>query len=180
MSTQPSRGRRASTSGRTLRLRVARAFLCAAPLIGGCVAPATEAPLLSATTSEQEFAQGENVRNGARHFLEGAYGLAQESFQKAVEAAPKNAAAWIGLAASYDQLRRFDLADRAYAQAETLGGANLQWLNNRAYSRLLRGDKAGARGYFERALALDPTNVVVLNNLALLSGDVRPSTGATR
>jgi len=39
-------------------------------------------------------------------------------FKDAVEKAPKDVTAWIGLVArSYDKMRRFDLADQAYAQA---------------------------------------------------------------
>ncbi len=44
----------------------------------------------------------------------GNYGIAQRYFKDAVEKAPRDVTAWIGLAASYDRLRRFDLADQAY------------------------------------------------------------------
>jgi len=37
-----------------------------------------------------------------------------------VEKAPRDASAWIGLAASYDHVGRFDLADQAYKQAVLL------------------------------------------------------------
>ncbi len=39
--------------------------------------------------------------------------------------------AWIGLAASYDRLGRFDLADLAYRHAIWLEGENYIILNNR-------------------------------------------------
>ena len=52
-----------------------------------------------------------------KYFRQGSYGLAERHFRKAVELHPRDAEAWLGLAASYDRLRRFDLADRAYAQA---------------------------------------------------------------
>jgi Flp pilus assembly protein TadD len=52
---------------------------------------------------------------------------------------------------SYDQLGRFDLADRAYAQAERIRGPSAQTYNNRGYSYLLRGDAAAARLMFDRA-----------------------------
>ncbi|TMJ35509.1 MAG: tetratricopeptide repeat protein, partial [Alphaproteobacteria bacterium] len=54
------------------------------------------------------------IRMGKVHFRNGDYGLAEQKFRKAVEVTPKDAEAWLGLAASYDQLRRFDLADNAY------------------------------------------------------------------
>ena len=49
--------------------------------------------------------------------VKGNYGLAEENYRKAVELGPRDLDAWLGLAASYDRLKRFDLADRAYAQA---------------------------------------------------------------
>ena len=51
------------------------------------------------------------------HFNRGEYGVAQQYYRDAVEKAPKDASAWIGLAASYDHLGRFDLADQAYSEA---------------------------------------------------------------
>ncbi len=62
------------------------------------------------------------VRLGVQRFYEGNFGLAQRYFQDAVESTPADLTAWIGLAASYDRLGRFDLADRAYAAAVKLGG----------------------------------------------------------
>jgi len=50
---------------------------------------------------------------GKKYFRQGSYGLAERQFRKAVELHPKHAEAWLRLAASYDRLRRFDLADRA-------------------------------------------------------------------
>src|SRR5262249_55418168 len=47
-------------------------------------------------------------------FSRGNYGLAERYYRDAVEKAPRDVTAWIGLAASYDHIGRFDLADRAY------------------------------------------------------------------
>jgi tetratricopeptide (TPR) repeat protein len=60
--------------------------------------------------------------------------------------------------ASYDRLRRFDLADQAYATAIKLTGETVQILNDRGYSYLLRGDLGKARAKFLRAYQLGPTN----------------------
>jgi Flp pilus assembly protein TadD len=87
--------------------------------------------------------------------------------------APEDAEAWIGLAASYDRVRRFDLADQAYAQAIKLTGESVQILNDRGYSYLLRGDLTKARVKFLKAYQLDPTNPVVINNLQLLNSSYR-------
>jgi Flp pilus assembly protein TadD len=113
------------------------------------------------------------VRMGLEQFNRGNYGLSQRYFKDAVEKAPKDVTAWIGLAASYDRLRRFDLADQAYAQAIRLGGETVQILNDQGYSYMLRGNLSAARRKFERAYSLDPTNPVIVNNLELLNGSRR-------
>lgn len=115
----------------------------------------------------------EDVQAGVKHFQAGAFGLAQENFQRAVERSPRDATAWVGLAASYDRLRRFDLADRAYRQAIGLGGVTVTILNNRGYSYLLRGDVVNARKQFMDAYRLAPSNPAVVNNLRLLNGSRR-------
>ncbi len=113
------------------------------------------------------------VRLGVQRFYEGNFGLAQRYFQDAVESTPADLTAWIGLAASYDRLGRFDLADRAYAAAVKLGGNSPKLLNNEGYSYMLRGDLKQARTKFEAALKLDPTNQTTINNLTLLNSSSR-------
>ena len=75
-----------------------------------------------------------------KYFRQGGFGKAEEHFRKAVELHPRDAEAWVGLAASYDRLRRFDLADRAYRQAGKIIGQTPELLNNQGYSYMLRGD----------------------------------------
>jgi len=113
------------------------------------------------------------VRLGLEHFNRGAYGIAQRYFKDAVEKSPRDVTAWIGLAASYDRLRRFDLADQAYVQAIRLGGETVQILNDQGYSYMLRGNLTAARRKFEKAHSLDPGNPVIANNLELLNGSRR-------
>src|SRR5690606_34256729 len=93
-------------------------------------------------TDTKYYASDEALAAGKREFGNGNYGLAQEAFLAAVQYTPRDAGAWLGLAASYDRLRRFDLADEAYEKATRLGGRNAVILNNRGYSHLLRGDLA--------------------------------------
>lgn len=109
------------------------------------------------------------LRTAKADFREGRFGLAEKSFRKAVEVSPRDAEAWIGLAASYDRLRRFDLADRAYAQAVKLIGRNTLMLNNLGYSQLLRGDLRKARQHFLAAYEREPDNPIIRNNLELLN-----------
>ena len=119
------------------------------------------------------YPSDEPVKLGLEYFNKGAYGVANRYFRDAVEKAPNDAEAWIGLAASYDRLRRFDLADQAYAQAIKLTGETFQILNDRGYSYLLRGDLGKARAKFMLAYRLDPTNPTIINNLQLLNASYR-------
>ena len=109
------------------------------------------------------------VRLGTQRFYDGNFGLAQQYFQDAVEKSPNDVMAWIGLAASYDRLGRFDLADHAYGAAAKLEGETPRLLNNEGYSYMLRGDLKAARAKFHQALKLDPNNQTTLNNIKLLN-----------
>src|SRR5580698_3725351 len=64
----------------------------------------------------------DDLSRAKRYFRSNNFGLAEKSFRTAVEKHPNDAEAWVGLAASYDRLRRFDLADRAYREAIRLVG----------------------------------------------------------
>lgn len=114
-------------------------------------------------------------RLGRADLAAGNYGNAERHFRTAVEKNDKDVASWIGLAAAYDNLSRFDLADRAYSQAITLDGETFEILNNYGYSCLLRGDHRRAKKYFERALALAPGNPVARNNMNILRSGERPT-----
>jgi len=124
-------------------------------------------------TDVKYYPSDEPVRLGLEHYNRGDYGIANRYFRDGVEKAPKDVTAWIGLAASYDKIRRFDLADQAYAEAIRLGGATVQILNDQGYSYMLRGNLSAARRKFQQAYALDPGNPVIANNLELLNGSRR-------
>jgi tetratricopeptide (TPR) repeat protein len=134
----------------------------------------TPSPVPNAVTGQNPgdvkyYPSDQPVRLGIQRFYEGDFGLAQRYFQDAVEKSPGDVTAWIGLAASYDRLGRFDLADRAYAAAAKLEGTTPRLLNNEGYSYMLRGDLKAARAKFEAALRLDPNNQTTLNNIKLLN-----------
>jgi Flp pilus assembly protein TadD len=110
---------------------------------------------------------------GKKYFRAADFGLAERHFRKAVELHPRDLEAWIGLAASYDRLRRFDLADRAYTQATKIAGATPEILNNIGYSYMLRGDYRRAHETLMQAQAQDPGNPYIRNNLELLEASFR-------
>ena len=110
---------------------------------------------------------------GKKYFRAGSFGLAEQHFRKAVEGAPRDAEAWTRLAAAYDRLKRFDLADRAYQQAMAIVGPTPEILNNHGYSYMLRTDYRRAREKFLAAQAKDPTNPYIQNNLELLDESIR-------
>jgi Flp pilus assembly protein TadD len=108
-----------------------------------------------------------------QHFRQENFGLAEHYFRRAVETHPKDGEAWLGLAAAYDRLRRFELADRAYGQAIAIVGPTAEILNNQGYSYILRSDYRRAREKLMAAKAQDPANIYVGNNLKLLDQSVR-------
>lgn len=125
---------------------------------------------------EPEYVRtSEPTRFGLQHFERGEYGLAQRYFQEAVEKSPTDTTAWIGLAASYDYLKRFELSDRAYRMAVSLAGETSQILNNQGYSYMQRGDLKMARSKFREANRQDPNNQIIINNLKMLNETSRPS-----
>lgn len=129
--------------------------------------------LITLPDSDNTILKGNNatrvIAMGKQHFKEQNYGLSQKYFQKAVELKTDDAGGWAGLAASYDELGRFDLADRAYKQLTKLKGNDPRVLNNRGYSYLLRGEYAKAKKLFNRAQNKDLTLEHVQGNLHLLN-----------
>jgi Flp pilus assembly protein TadD len=110
---------------------------------------------------------------GKHHFRQENFGLSEHYFRRAAESHPRDAEAWLGLAASYDRLRRFELADRAYKQVIAIAGVTPEVLNNQGYSYILRGDYARARSKLAEARALDPKSPFILNNIRLLDESAR-------
>jgi tetratricopeptide (TPR) repeat protein len=110
----------------------------------------------------------EDARLGRVHLVNGDYGLAELHFRRAVEATPQNSAAWLGLAAAYDRLARFDLAARAYRFAARAGAPGYALFNNEGYSYLLRGRTHKAAELLYWAAQLAPGNPTIMNNIAIL------------
>ncbi|HEY6618045.1 MAG TPA: tetratricopeptide repeat protein [Steroidobacteraceae bacterium] len=153
--------------------------------VGGCSAadsahpdlsegvPPITTPTVQTDASVQYYPSDQPLRLAVEHFNRGDFGTAEHYFRDAVEKAPKDASAWIGLAASYDRLGRFDLADQAYSQAANLVGETTALLNNRGYSYMLRGNFVAARRDLLKAYKQEPGNPIIINNLKLLDGSER-------
>jgi Flp pilus assembly protein TadD len=110
---------------------------------------------------------------GKRYFRSNNFALAEKAFRTAVEKHPHDAEAWVGLAASYDRLHRFDLADRAYAEAIRIVGSTAEILNDQGFSYMLRGDFARAQKKLQDAQLKDPANPYIQANLRLLQDSYR-------
>ncbi len=130
-------------------------------------APAPAAPGLLGSEANDDLSLGK------KNYRANNFGMAERHFRRAVESHPRDAEAWLGLAASYDRLRRFDLADRAYAQAIGIVGRTPEIMNNQGFSYMLRGDTKRARATLLAAQRRDPRNKYVANNLRLLDESAR-------
>ena len=123
----------------------------------------------SLNSAEHFWPSTEPVKSAKNYFRKGKFGLAEKHFRLAVEKTPRNAEAWLGLAASYDQLRRFDLADKAYTSLRQLVGDRPSILNNIGYSYILRSDLEKAKYKLLEAYNKDPGNPHILNNIEILN-----------
>ena len=113
------------------------------------------------TGSELALAQGRE------NFAVGNYGIAVDSFNAAVTLDPQSIRALNGLAASYDQLGRFDLATRYYADALDIDPNSSITLNNAGYSQLLQGELDKALELFEAAASINPHSPQIAANIEL-------------
>lgn len=158
---EPTEGKRAALLPVTIVLTLF--------MLGGCQ---TSDILSNTGTAIPSAASGDpsnsDLNQGKAQFLSGNYGLAEKHFRKAVELRRDNSEALLGLAASYDRLGRFDLADPVYEQLLKVAGRQPRVLNNMGYSQYLRGDKEKARKFLQEARAALPGDKTVEGNLALL------------
>jgi Flp pilus assembly protein TadD len=149
------------------------------PVVSEPIAAEPVAPAITATVqkpTDLKFLPSDESRKlGLEHFNRGDYGTAERYFRDAVEKAPRDSTAWVGLAASYDRIGRFDLADRAYKSAIKLVGETSEILNNLGYSYMLRSQYATARRYMRKAYASDPSDPTIANNLRLLDSVSPPA-----
>jgi len=106
-------------------------------------------PESASTADEASLARGRML------FARGEFALAADAFQKAARYDPKSADAYNGLAASYDQLGRYDLSRRYYELALAQSPEDGRVLRNFARSMLHQGDQLAARKLIAEAAALE-------------------------
>jgi Tfp pilus assembly protein PilF len=138
-------------------------------ILGGCQTTGEDgAHGFFSGTVESPYEAKTPLGKAKKNFREGNYGLAENQFRALLEKDDDNLDAWVGLAASYDQLGRFDLSDKAYHRALKIAGRRPEILNNLGFSYLMRGENAKARTILLEALDKDPDNQNIRGNLALL------------
>jgi Flp pilus assembly protein TadD len=125
-------------------------------------------PAITDTSSFGSAPEAIWLEKAKTYYRNGDYGLAERYYRQAIEERHNNAEAWLGLAASYDRLKRFDLAARAYDQLISITGNTPTVLNNLAYHQMLKGDFASARRTLQAAAEKAPDNPYIRNNMDLL------------
>jgi len=75
--------------------------------------------------------------------------------------------AWNARGVVADLAQDWDMAAKCYARALELAPDKAEVLNNQGWSRVLRGDWAGALPYFQDAATLDPNSERIADNLDL-------------
>ena len=140
----------------------------AALALSGCTTGSVDGTKTTAIARPPTDISAADLHEGKQQFRSANYGLAEKHFRKAVELRADNAEGWMGLAASYDELGRFDFSDRAYEQLVKITGRKPQVLNNMGYSQYLRGNKKKARQLLLEAKKGMTDTTVVDANLALL------------
>lgn len=145
-------------------------------LLAGC---ATSDERLAAEAAREPAVVSSHLSDAQQKFLAGDFGLAERSYRAAVEQTPDDVDAWLGLAACYDQLRRFDLADKAYGEVLKRAGETPEVLNNIGYSYLLRGDLAKAQTKIAAAYERDPDDPTIRANVDKLNQQLAKSRGGS-
>ncbi len=111
------------------------------------------------------------IERGKAQFASRQYGLAIRSFAVALTGDKRSIPALNGIAASYDMLGRFDVADKFYNRALLIEPRSATVLNNVGYSHLMRGDRATGERFLKLAASIDSKNPVVQVNLMLALGE---------
>lgn len=134
-------------------------------LVGCTPLPEVRPVLLQGDVAAVDDREEDDYRAGKHHLAAGELGLAVGRFRAAVARNYTDVAALNALAACYDRLGRFDLADRYYDRALAVAPDDAQTLNNAGVSQLMRGSSEQAIVLLERAARVSAENATVAANL---------------
>lgn len=107
---------------------------------------------------------------GRGHIARGQAFYGVSALERARDARPEDWRAWSLLGTAYEQVRRSQDAQAAWAQALALSPDNPDVLTNMAISAMTRGDTAGAEPLLRRAAAQPGASLKVRLNLAMALG----------
>lgn len=107
---------------------------------------------------------------GRGHIARGQAFYGVGALEKARDANPRDWRAWSLLGTAYEQVRRSQDAQAAWAQALALSPDNPDVLTNMAISAMTRGDTAAAEPLLRRAAAQPGASLKVRLNLAMALG----------
>lgn len=163
------------SQGKFIRCKVVRLGISAVVMffLSGCAATNdfTEKSLRETSVKKKkgsikEHTQG--LRKAQGYFNTGQFGNAERAFRLEIEKDPFNVDAWLGIAATYDRIKKYSNANNAYMIAVKLKGYTPDILNNLGYHYILRKDFSKARKALEAANQKDPGNPYIRNNLEIL------------
>ena len=157
--------------GRFFKLAAVAALCCQAGACASLTDEEVKEELVTGISDTSSFGSVPEtiwLDKAKQNYRDGNYGLAERFYRQAIEERSSNVEAWLGLAASYDQLKRFDLAEKAYDAVIKLVGRTPTVLNNLAYHEMLKGNFPQARRHLEAASRADPENLYVQHNMELL------------
>lgn len=153
-----------SNHSRSILTRSGLLTLMLAGVVSACAGDTLDVRVASSTV----LYETSTMARGKEHFAAGRYGLALTEFRSAVANSPMSIEALNALAATYDQIQRFDLADQFYQRALVHAPDSSQTLNNVGYSYMLRGKFDVASAYLREAQRIDALNATVTANLAIV------------
>jgi len=134
----------------------------------GCAATPTDIRQSRGTNQTLSSAQWQSNLDRARaEFSRGNYGNAIVLLEAEIANRPASVAALNGLGACYDQLGRFDVAQRYYYRALDMAPESSTTLSNIGYSYMQEGRHEEAIQILELALQRDTGNITAASNLAM-------------
>ena len=150
------------------RLKIPWLAVCISMVVTSCGSVSVnDRSVQESTSSLSNESASSNLALAREEFGRGNYGNAIELLEKELSQRPTSISALNGLGACYDQLGRYDIAQRYYFRALDLAPESSQTLSNLGYSYTRQGRHSDAVAVLELALQKDDGNQVAANNLSI-------------